>query len=203
MHGRNMRWQPLCLSFVFLQPARLIARVKSCCKGFPFPTRRPTKLFNYPGKSNPKQCCGVFLLEIVSGSLHQNAVVPLLQDVFVRISASAASRPTCGSLVQDLSCRISAPRSCSRTTCARSLCVGLLCEMSVSGGLYQEPLGPLVQGPCRNTCAKSVYEDFLCKVFVSKPAWICLDLVGVLVQDRCVWIFCPRSLCPDLCSKIL
>ena len=72
---------------------------------------------------DPKQCCGVFLLEIVdaksvSGSLHQNPVVPLLQDVFVRISASAAS---IGPLVQDLGMRMSCPRSLFQDLCAKIL----------------------------------------------------------------------------------
>ena len=124
---------------------------------------------------DPKQCCGVFLLEIVdaksvSRSVHQNPVVLLLQDVFVRTSASAASRATCArSLYAGLlyrSFRISAPRSCSRTTCARSLYEDLLCKMFESGCLYEEPLG--------------------------QP-----------VQDLCMRISCARCLCQDLCIRIL
>ena len=99
---------------------------------------------------DPKQCCGVFLLEIVdaksvSGSVHQNPVVLLLQGVFVRISASAASR----------------------ATCARSLYAGLLSKIALSGSLRQDPV------------------------------------VGPLVQDHCMRISCARSLCHDVCIRIL
>ena len=73
----------------------------------------------------------------VSGSLHQNPVVPLLQDVFVRISASAASR----------------------ATCARSLYAGLLSKISLSGSLRQDPVvGPLAQ---------DLSADLLCKISLS------------------------------------
>ena len=98
--------------------------------------------------SDPKQCCGVFLLEIVdaksvSGSLHQNPVVPLLHDVFIRISASAASR----------------------ATRARSLYENFLCKMSVSGSPQQDPVGALVQDRCmRISCARC-----LCQVLSSSP----------------------------------
>ena len=98
---------------------------------------------------DPKQCCGVFLLQIVdaksvSGSLHQNPVVPLLQDVFVRISASAASR----------------------ATCARSLYAGLLSKTSLSGSLRQDPVvGPLVQDHCmRISCARCLCQDLLSRI---------------------------------------
>ena len=93
---------------------------------------------------DPKQCCGVFLLEIVdaksvSGSVHQNPVVLLLQGVFVRISASAASR----------------------ATCARSLYAGLLSKIALSGSLRQDPVvGPLVQDHCmRISCARFLSRD--------------------------------------------
>ena len=93
---------------------------------------------------DPKQCCGVFLLEIVdaksvSGSVHQNPVVLLLQGVFVRISASAASR----------------------ATCARSLYAGLLSKIALSGSLRQDPVvGPLVQDHCmRISCARCLSRD--------------------------------------------
>ena len=104
---------------------------------------KQNKTKNIPAR-DPKQCCGVFLLEIVdaksvSGSLHQNPVVPLLQDVFVRISASAASR----------------------ATCARSLYAGLLSKTSLSGSLRQDPVvGPLVQDHCiRISCARCLCQN--------------------------------------------
>ena len=113
-----------------------------------FPTSRA--LTNIIPARDPKQCCGVFLLEIVdaksvSGSVHQNPVVLLLQGVFVRISASAASR----------------------ATCARSLYAGLLSKIALSGSLRQDPV------------------------------------VGPLVQDHCMRISCARSLCHDVCIRIL
>ena len=130
----------------------------------------------------------------MSGYLHQNPVVPLLQDVFVRISASAASR----------------------ATCARSLYAGLLSKTSLSGSLRQDPVvGPLVQDHCiriscarclcrdvctrRATCARSLYENFLCKMSVSKSSQP--NPVGALVQDRCTRISCVRCLCQDLLSR--
>ena len=115
------------------------------------------------------------LLELVDakplpGSLHQNPVVTLLQDVFVRIAASAASR----------------------TTCARSLYEDLLCKMFVSP--QQDPEGLLVQN-------RSRYADLLCKVSLSG----CLhqDPVGPLVQDLRMRISCARSLYQDACIRIL
>ena len=139
------------------------------------------------------------------GSLHQNPVVPLLQDVFVRISASAASR----------------------ATCARSVYENFLCKMSVSASPQQDPVGALAQdqcmriscarclcqdllGSCRSTCARSVYEDFLRKMSLSRSLYadllcvsLCEDLCnrilydhsvcGSLAQDLCVRIFASRS----------
>ena len=97
----------------------------------------------------------------MSGSVPQNPVVLLLEDVFVRISASAASR----------------------TSCARSLYEDLLCKMSESGCLYEEPLGPLVQELCmRISCA--------CARCSRSPPQ---GPVGALVQDRCMRIFVEIS----------
>ena len=75
----------------------------------------------------------------MSGSVHQNPVVLLLQGVFVRISASAASR----------------------ATCARSLYAGLLSKIDLSGSLGQDPVvGPLVQDDCmRISCARCLSRD--------------------------------------------
>ena len=42
---------------------------------------------------------------------------------------------------------MSASGSC-RTSCARSLYVDLLCKISLSGSLHQDPVGPLVQDLC-------------------------------------------------------
>ena len=156
-----------------------------------------------PPKSNikiiptrdPKQCCGVFFVVIVeivdaksvSGSLHQNPVVPLMQDVFVRISASAASR----------------------VTCARSLYAGLLSKISLSGSLHQDPVvGPLVQDHCmRISCAR-----FCVGISVSgaSRATCARSLWEFPVQDICVKISsagscrstCARSVCEDLLCKI-
>ena len=45
--------------------------------------------------------------------------------------------------MQDISVMMSASGSC-RTTCARSLYADLLCKISLSGCLQQDPVGPLV-----------------------------------------------------------
>ena len=70
--------------------------------------------------------------------------------------------------MQDLSVMMSASGS-SQTSCARSLYVDLLCKISLSGSLHQDPVGPLVvqdlsvrisaSGSCsRTSCARSLYE---------------------------------------------
>ena len=68
------------------------------------------------------------------------------------------------------------------TTCARSLYEDLLCKISLSGCLHQDPAGPLVQDLCmriscarflcqdllsKTTCARSLYADPLCKISLS------------------------------------
>ena len=94
----------------------------------------------------------------------------------------------CSSPVQDLPFRISAPRSCSRKICARSLYEDFLRKMSVSGCLYQEPLGPLVQDHCmRISCARHLCQNLLTRILYR--------------QDLCMRISCARYLCQDLLSK--
>ena len=120
--------------------------------------------------SDPKECCGVFLLEIVdaksvSGSLHQNPVVPLLHDVFIRISASAASR----------------------ATRARSLYENFLCKMSVSGSPQQDPVGALVQDRCmRISCARCLCQVLLSKTTGARPLRI--SCARSLCHDVCIRI---------------
>ena len=135
-----------------------------------FPMNASGRLPKKLSRQETKQCCGVFLLEIVdaksvSGSLHQNPVAPLLQDVFVRICASAASR----------------------ATCARPLYAGLLSKISLSGSLRQDPIvGPVVQDLCmRVSCARCLRSP------QQNP-------VEVLAQDRCMRISCARCLRQDL-----
>ena len=107
------------------------------------------------------------LLEIVgaksvSGSLYQNPVAAFLQNVCVRVSASAASTATFArSLYEDLLCKlikISEAGSC-RNTCARSV--------FVSRSPQQDPVGSLVQDLCMRTGARSLYADFLREISVS------------------------------------
>ena len=138
----------------------------------------------------------------------------------------------CGSLVQDLSARMSASGSC-RTTCARSLYEGLLSKISLAGCLHQDPVGPLVQVLCMwSSCARSlchglctrILYDHLCKTTCAR--FLCAYLlckislsgslhqnpVGPLVQDLCMRVLmsasgscrtsCARSLSADLLSKI-
>ena len=88
--------------------------------------------------------------------------------------------------VQDLSVRMSASRSCIRTSCARFLYEDLLCKMSASRCVTISSVGLLVQ---------DLYMRISCAKCVRSPQ---LNLVGALVQDRCVRIFCVRCLCQDL-----
>ena len=133
--------------------------------------------------------------------------------------------------MQDLSVMMSASLSC-RTSCARSLYVDLLCKISLSGSLHQDPVGPLVKisvcgslvqdlsvmmsasGSCRTSCTRSLYEDLLCKVSVSRSPqldYLCrISVCGSLVQDLSGMmsasgssrISCARSLHGDLLYKI-
>ena len=111
-------------------------------------------------------------------SLCQDLCIRILQDLFCKISV-------CGSLVQDLSVMMSTSGSC-RTSCARSLYEDLLCKISLSRSLHQDPVGPLVQDLCVMITASGS-----CRT------------VGPLVQDLCMRISCPRSLCHDVCIRIL
>ena len=77
--------------------------------------------------------CKISLL----GSLHPDPLGRLVQDLC----------NVCGSLVQDLSVRISASGSC-RTSCARSLYEDLLSKIALSRCLHQDLVGPLVQDLC-------------------------------------------------------
>ena len=109
----------------------------------------------------------------MSGSLHQNPEVPLLQNVFVRISASAASMATCasGSLRQDPVVGPLAQDQCMRISCARYLCrdvcnsVSGFCRIFCARSLYEDLLH---KAKClEHLCKIGVYEDLLCKMSVS------------------------------------
>ena len=75
----------------------------------------------------------------LSGYMQQDLVGPLvpdvsgslLQDLFVRMSASGSSK---GSLVQDL---------CTRISCARFLCQGLLSKTICARSLYEDILSKI------------------------------------------------------------
>ena len=126
---------------------------------------------------------------------------------------------------------MSASGSC-RTSCARSLYVDLLCKISLSGSLHQDPVGPLVKisvcgslvqdlsvmmsasGSCRTSCTRSLYEDLLRKVSVSRSPqldYLCrISVCGSLVKDLSGMMSasgssrtsCARSLYGDLLCKI-
>ena len=141
--------------------------------------------------------------------LCQDFCISSLQDLLCKISV-------CGSLVQDRSFRISAPRSCSRTTCARSLYEDLLCKMSESGCLYEEPLGPLVQELCMRIscacarCSRPPPQGPVGALAQDRCIGSCRTSCASLVQDLSVRISasgscktnCARSLYEDLLSKI-
>ena len=188
MHPHALR----CLSFIQFEAVPSLDR----CEAWETSTC-PDSLFAIqiiPAR-DPKQCCGVFLLEIVdaksvSGSVHQNPVALLLQDVFVRISASAASR----------------------ATCARSLYEDLLCKMSESGRLYEEPLGPLVQELCMRISCACAWFLHLCKIGVwgslsrspriLKEHLCKISVCGSLVQDLSVMMSASGS-CRTSCARSL
>ena len=64
--------------------------------------------------------------------LHQDPVGPLVRDLCVWISCAR-------SLCHDLCIRILHDHLC-KTTCARSLYVDLLCKISLSGSLHEDPV---------------------------------------------------------------
>ena len=138
----------------------------------PLPRRRSGILKNYPGK-RPQTVLRCFLI--------RNRGC----QVRVRISASeSCSTTSARSLCQDF-----CVSSLYRATCARSLCVGLLSKISLSGSLRQ---GPLAQDHCmRLSCARCLsgcrYQEPL----------------GPLVQDHCMRLSCARCPCQDLLSRIL
>ena len=134
-----------------------------------------------------------------------------MQDVYVGMSVSGASRATCarslcesflwkmsvsetpqqnpvGALVQERCMRISCARCLcqdllSKTTCARSLYADLLRKSSVSGSLHQGPV-------YRTSCARSLYdEDLLRKVFKLSSEESCRST-------------CARSVYEDLLRKM-
>ena len=152
-----------CITFMpLLVFAPLASQVSDC-------RTSPQKVKIKPAR-DPKQCYGAFFVGnsgcqvrariSASGSCSTTSARCLWQDL--RISSKIS---VCGSLVQDLSFQISAPRSCSRATCARSLYEDLLCKMSASGSLYQEPLGPLVQDHCmRISCTRCLRQDLLSRI---------------------------------------
>ena len=147
-----------------------------------------------------------------------------MQDVSARISASGSCRTSCArSLYEDLLSRISlscclhqdpvgplAQDLCLRISCARSLCHDvcirilwdLLCKISVCGSLVQVlSVMMSASGSCRTSCARSLSADLLCKISLSGS--LHQNPVGPLVQDLCMRIFCPRSLCHDVCIMVL
>ena len=128
--------------------------------------------------------------------------------------------------MQDLSVRISASGSC-RPSCARSLYVDLLCKISLSGSLHQDPVGPLCKisvcgslvqdlsgmmsapGSCRTSCARSLYVDLLCKISLSGSLHqdpvgplVKISGCGSLVQDLSVMMSASGS-CRTSCTRSL
>ena len=121
-----------------------------------------------------------------------------MPDVFIRISASRSSRPTCARSLAS-----------NRATCPRSLYEDLLCKMSVSRSSQQDPVKPLVQDLCMRiscaclcarisasgSCARSLYADLSCKISLSVRM-----SASPLMKDLCMRISCARSLCQELAS---
>ena len=93
-----------------------------------------------------------------------------------------------------------------RTSCARSLCQDLCI------GSFVDILKPLVHDTClrasasgsiRSTCIR-ILEGLLCKISVSGSLRILWkpDLCIGILWDH-LWISCARSLCQDLCIRIV
>ena len=81
--------------------------------------------------------CADLLSKIsLSVSLHQDPVVPLAQDLCLRISCARC-------LCQDVCVRIP-----SDHLCKVSVCADLLSKISLSGSLRQDPVEPLAQDLC-------------------------------------------------------
>ena len=138
-----------------------------------------------------------------SGSLHQGPVGPLVQDLCMRISCARCLRSPEPNpvLVQDWCMRI----FCVRCLCqdllgscrTRSLSVDLLCKISLSRCLPQDPVGPLVQDLSMwISCARSLCQDVcICARFLYE------DLCGSIAQDVCVKISSVGLLAQDLCMR--
>ena len=131
----------------------------------------------------------------MSGSLHQNPVVPLLQDVCVGMSASGSRGTSCArSLYADLLrkvFKIFSAESC-RSTCARSVCADLLSKISLSGYLHQDPVIPLGQNLClRISCARSLCQD------------VCIRILQDLLCKISLCGSFARSPCQDVCIRLL
>ena len=139
-----------------------------------------------------------------------------MQNLSVRISALGSCRTTSARpLYEDLLGKISLSKywftsgSC-RTSCAKSLNMDRLSKISLAGSLHQDPVGPFVQdhfarisvsGFCMPTCARFLFAALLCKIFLSGSLY--QNPGGPCVQDLCMWLACARSLCQDLCIRIL
>ena len=166
----------------------------SCARCLRSPQRNPVEALNRCRRFSCARCLRQDLLRgaTCARSLYADL---LCISIFVRCLRSPQPNPV-EALAQDrcmrISCaclcvRISASGSCI-ATCARSLYADLLCKISLSGCLQQDPVGPLAQDlcmriscaylcvvfkisaeSCRSTCARSVYEDLLRKMSASRP----------------------------------
>ena len=106
--------------------------------------------------------CRIYLPECLSRSPQQDPVDQyiwrfLVQDVYVKIFLAGSCRSTCTRSVYEDLCKMSGSFT---STCARSVYVDLLCKISLSGSLHQDPVGPLVQDLCmRISCPRSLSHD--------------------------------------------
>ena len=140
---------------------------------------------------------------------HQEPVVPLVEDLSMRISVSRSVWATCIKILSDHLCKISVSGSCSTTwvlfrPTLWGLCMRILLDRTTCArSLLQAPFDYLhlsVQDFLRTTCI--ILEEHLRKISISDPA-------RPLVQDLCFRIhilldhLCARSLSQNLCMTIL
>ena len=124
-----------------------------------------------PGSTCARSVCADLLSKFsLSGSLHQDPVRQLAQELCLRICARSLCHDPVGPLGQDLCTRISCARSLCHDVCIRILCMRISCARC-SGSPQQNPVGTLVQIGVR----RSLLQDVCVKTS--------RDPVGPLAQD--------------------
>ena len=136
-----------------------------------------------------------------AGSCRSTGARSVCEDLLRKMSASRSpQQDPVGALAQDQCMRISCARCCVKS---QDDPVGpLRRQIFVCGPLAQDhSVRMSASRPGRTTCARSLYVDLLSKI--SLAGSLHQDPVGPLAQDLCMRISCARSLCQDLCIRVL